>query len=109
MFKPSSLGRKHIDDNMLKTAGSIFTKLVEVGASTHAKGVSLGSGGYVCFLGSTITVLSSIAFMGSDVCISGSRSVLTEYSRASPVWFSLTCPHTKIKLKLTEKQQQSVT
>ena len=37
--------------------------------------------------------------LGSDVCISGSWCVLTEKSRASPVWFSLTLnsPHTKIK------------
>lgn len=60
-LKPSILGRKHIDNNVLKTAGSIFAKLVEVGASTYAKDVSSGSGGHVCFLDSTITVLSSIA------------------------------------------------
>ena len=51
-LKPSSLGRKRIDNNVMRTADSIFTKLVEVGASTYAKDVSSGSSvnGSVCLL-----------------------------------------------------------
>lgn len=38
--KPSNLGRKHIDDHLLKTAEPVLKKLDEVGASTYAKAVS---------------------------------------------------------------------
>ena len=41
---PSSLGRKQIDNNVLKKVEHIFAKLAEVGASTYAEDVSLGGG-----------------------------------------------------------------
>lgn len=62
-LNPSSLGRKHVDNNVLRTADSIFTKLVEVGASMYAKDVSSGSSGNASCLGSMITGLSLMHFI----------------------------------------------